>query len=238
MKLSHLIALTFLLIGSNSNAQPKSDIGIRYSGTNLNLFQIEFRKPVNEFYSFRFSITKGRLFSSTSSTSILFHSDTLVVFRDRYQHTNSPVDIRFGIERKLKWNLFSVHSDLVVGYYNLHEAASTRFRITDEYGFMYEPTNYSSEVPTEYLTPYYGSNSWRTQYISGGLALGLSLDVPFYDFILGINAQYTGTIGLPVESKSLQNPANGFEKIGEIQYRHYPSAGVALRYVLGNKNKD
>ena len=107
MKLAHLKILSFLLIATNLQAQPKADIGIRYSGNSFNLFQLEFRKPLNDNYALRFSLTKGRIQIYESASSILFDSDSLIVFRNSYQNINVPVDIRFGIERKLKWNLLS-----------------------------------------------------------------------------------------------------------------------------------
>ncbi|MBK9592588.1 MAG: hypothetical protein IPO32_14190 [Crocinitomicaceae bacterium] len=114
-----MVAIAVMLSTTNLNAQLKSDIGIRMSTSRLEKIQLEFRKPVNEKYSLRFALTTGQNYYIPFSThKTISNSDTVQVYRNANSFITRSANLRAGIQRTLKWNVLSIYSDLLVGYYH------------------------------------------------------------------------------------------------------------------------
>ncbi|MBI3136659.1 MAG: hypothetical protein HYZ14_18440 [Bacteroidetes bacterium] len=239
MKTPHkmLIALLYAVTSTGLKAQLKPDIGIRLSMMYESRLQLEFRQPLNTFYTLRLGASTGHFYSDEVSQKELILSDSLKMDKRFYSQGDQLFDIRCGVERKLKWDLISLHADLVLGYMQGYNFSSSNFQIRDEYGNW----NYSAYPPesglpdTYYTNPEYMDVTSKTHYVSTGLALGASLDVPFYRFIIGINAQAVGNMNIPVAHSYYNDPANELGSKNALKFNWYPSAGVALRYVLGSK---
>src|SRR5688572_10777659 len=104
------LALFLITTGAGLKAQLKSDIGIRLSQVNGGRWQLEFRKPLNAFYNLRLGASSGYFYSTEDYGSELILSDSIKVRKRNRLYISQKFDIRCGVERKLKWDLFSVHA--------------------------------------------------------------------------------------------------------------------------------
>ena len=230
----NMVAIALMLSTTNLNAQLKSDIGIRMSTSRLEKIQLEFRKPVNEKYSLRFALSMGENYSLPfNEHRVLMNSDTLQVYRNTGSFISRDYNIRAGFQRNLKWNVLSIYSDLLVGYYHQNSNGHMSYYVDTPDGISYTTNHPDQNIPQDYFNNQYHFSHWSADYISTGLSLGASLDVPFYKLILGVNVQANGTMGIPVNHRSIYDPADDFGDIDVVKLFWHPSAGIALRYMLG-----
>jgi hypothetical protein len=226
--------LALMLATTNLQAQLKSDIGIRISTSRLEKIQLEFRKPVKEKYSLRFALSTGTNYTLPFFVhKTISNSDTVLVYRDAGSYITRSYNLRAGIQRNLKWNVLSVYSDLSAGYYHQSSRGGILYNVNREDGYSYTTSQPTPHVSQEYYNAQYHDSHWSADYISTGLSLGVSLDVPFYKLILGVNVQANGTMGIPVHHRSVYDPDNDFGDIDVVKFFWHPSAGIALRYMLG-----
>ncbi len=229
-----MVAIAVMLSTTNLNAQLKSDIGIRMSTSRLEKIQLEFRKPVNEKYSLRFALTTGQNYYIPFSThKTISNSDTVQVYRNANSFITRSANLRAGIQRTLKWNVLCIYSDLLVGYYHQSSNGGMTYFVNREDGYNYSTSTPTPHISQEYYSAQYHNSHWSADYISTGLSIGASLDVPFYKLILGVNVQANGTMGIPVHHRSIYDPADDFGDIDVVKLFWHPSAGIALRYMLG-----
>jgi len=237
MKSKNEMYAALFLVFAATGLKAQSDIGIRICSHKANHTQIEFRKPLNELCALRLSASLGSAYRGMPESKGLLFEDSLTIYKNIYSDVTSAYDLRLGVERKLKWNLLSVHSDLVIGYHRQQKYSRTTYFVIDEDGSDYYTLNADPEVPQWYITdPQLAWGNWTAHYVSAGIAAGVSLDVPFYRFVLGVNVQGVGSMNIPVVNRS-HDPANDFGNVDAIKYTFYPSTGVALRYQLGSKNR-
>lgn len=230
----NLFALVLILAATNLYGQLKTDIGIRLSNSRLEKIQLEFRKPMNEKYSLRFALAMGESYSLPfDEHRVILNSDSLQVYRSSGSFISRAYNLRAGIQRNLKWNVLSVYSDLLLGYYHQNSNGRTLYFVSTGTDINYITNHPDSNIPQEYYEPEYSVSHWSADYISTGLSLGVSLDVPFYKLILGVNVQANGTMGIPVNHRSIYDPADDFGDIDVVKLFWHPSAGIALRYMLG-----
>jgi hypothetical protein len=229
-----MVMLAGMLATTNLHSQLKSDIGIRISTSRLEKIQLEFRKPMNEKYSLRFALATGEYYSLPfSSHKTISNSDTVQVYRNANSFITRSANLRAGIQRNLKWNVLSIYSDLSVGYYHQSSNSAMTYLVNREDGFDYSTGQVNPHISQEYFSTQYHNSYWSADYISTGLSIGASLDVPFYKLILGVNVQANGTMGVPVHHRSVFDPTNDFGDIDVVKVFWHPSAGIALRYMLG-----
>jgi hypothetical protein len=171
----NMVTLALMLATTNLNAQLKSDIGIRMSTSRLEKIQLEFRKPVNENYSLRFALSTGENYS----LPFYEHRVRLIRTQTRCKSTvmqvhSSPdaYNLRAGFQRNLKWNVLSIYSDLLVGYYHQNSNGYMTYYVdTPRRRVVIQPIILIHIFPQEYYSTQYHNSHWSADYISTGLSI-------------------------------------------------------------------
>jgi hypothetical protein len=225
---SILFVCAFLLCVTAS-AQLKADIGVRVATSDLNRLQLEFRKPLGEKYTFRLGATYGTI-AYYPWTSVSDANDSVVTTRIRQQN-NSSYELRFGFERKLKWKYLSVHADLATGYFQAYKYSWNAYSVLD--------TNNNWSDP--WFTPGYENldsqfSFARDHFVTAGLVFGISADYPLNNrLVLNLNANYGAFTRFQVGHDEINDFADEYYDGNSMTYHLYPSAGIGLRYVFGQK---
>lgn len=211
----------------------QSDIGIRFTTSDYNHAQLEFRKTLNEKFSLRLSTTVGA-HQVSEYWNPSAYDDSVLTMRYSNEFRNY-YDFRFGLNRNLKWNYFSVHADLAVGYSRAYLSRWNSYRLYDSIGGFTVPPNYMTD--TSQLYPSQNAQIFK-HYISAGLSLGISFDYPLSDqFILSFSANYSPMFRFQFKQTEVQDDLNEFEPSNENLFHLYGSAGIGLRYVFEKREK-
>lgn len=224
-----LLAVQFLSV----HLAAQSDIGIRFTTSDYNHAQLEFRKKLNENFSFRLMTTVGA-HQVSEYWNPSTYDDSVLTMRYSNEFRNY-YDVRFGLNRNLKWNYFSVHADLAIGYSRAYLSRWNSYRLYDSIDGFIIPPNYMTD--TSQLYPAQNAQIFK-HYISTGLSLGISFDYPLSNqFILSFSANYSPMFRFQFKQTEVQDDLNEFEPSNEILFHLYGSAGIGLRYVFEKKEK-
>jgi len=221
-----LLIFALQIVSLNLLAQKNADIGFRFTTSDYNKLLLEFRKPINKNYSIRLGLSTGAN-SFYPRREIIAANDTIITTisnQSRYYD-----DFRFGFERKLPMNFFSVHADLILGYQRTYLHNENFYYVKDSLGVWQRESD----------TAFSGnSSSAYKHYISTGLSIGMSFDYPLSKrFILCLNANYTGFLRFQFSETETNDFLNEFDSGNEILLNLYGTLGVGLRYVFGKKEK-
>jgi len=136
-----LFALLFFVYFSTFKLSAQSDIGIRFTTSDYNQAQLEFRKSLNENFSFRLMTSVGAHKVSEHWNPHEF-DDSVLTLRNSNEFRNY-YDFRFGLNRNLKWDYFSVHADFAVGYSRAYLSRWNTYRVYDSINGFTIPPNYT-----------------------------------------------------------------------------------------------
>jgi hypothetical protein len=225
MILKSMLFMCVILSSLTLSAQQSADLGVRVNTSDLNRLQLEFRKPLGEKYAFRLGATYGQLWYYPW-TSVSDASDTMVTSRTKEQ-SSLAFDLRFGIERKLKWNYLSLHADLITGYYQYRRQSYDVYSVLDSNNNWSDPTFSGLQGMDHNLS------SATDHFVSVGLAGGISVDYPFAKrLILNLNASYIMAARFQFSHQEYNDFSNEYPAGNSFIYELYPSAGIGLRYSL------
>lgn len=225
-----LVLSSLLFFSSQISAQSNPDLGVRLTTSDYSRFQLEFRKPLSEKYTFRIGSSLG-LGNGYHYDVVSASNDSVVTMREKVQWGYYG-DLRFGLERNLKWKNFSLHADLILGYRRIEHQNWNSFSMLDSNNVWtslnYDP--YNSGNPLDVAA------KSTEHYFGGGLCAGISYNIPLSNrFILNLNANYTGMVLFTVAYNETADLLNEFNDGSGTTFELYANAGIGLRYVFGKK---
>jgi hypothetical protein len=221
---------TLLGISAASFAQKQHDIGLGISSMKDQQFQLEYRRAIKELWKFRTGLLYG--FETnflTPGNSIYSASDSVVQFRNN-QYDTYMGGLKLGVERQLKWPVFSISTDLILGYkYHSRFIGTTTYtKEDDDWIFNLMPSDYGGEYYKDHATSiaHYG----RIGFVVGG-----NLNLPIGSkFLLNtfLNMSYFGDFFLAETAKM-----DPFGEIGNPDYmaRIGAAGGIGVKYLLNSK---
>ena len=233
MSLKNSFACLLLVIAATSICQERhADLGIRLNSADYNRIQLEFRKPMGEFYYWRMGVSMG--FQYDYPRRDIFDANDTVVTTRQEDIFGNHYDLRFGFERMISYDWLTVHADLIAGYSTLTSRRWNYFHVLDSAGTQW---NYTTENPYGVIDE---TASAVNAVVSGGVALGLSFNFPVTEnFILNFTGNYTGVMRYAVGQREHNDLYNEYEFSKTSIFELYPSAGLGLRFIFtGNSNEE
>jgi len=187
---------------------------------------------MTEKWLMRFSLSEGQ-WSGYNYNNIIVANDSIVTFREktaRGQH----YDFRFGVERNLWINYFSVHADVVLAY------QKSEYHNWDSYMYKDSLNLWSADSYNGYpITTAFDNSASATEHLLGaGLAAGFSFNFPLADqFFLNCNLNYYGVFRYKISHYENADFQNEFYDGKGMTMDFYTSAGIGLRYIFGKNKK-
>ncbi len=229
---STLFSLLAIATFTPSFSQSRMDTGLRYEFGNDRHLILEDRIPVA--YKTRFivgiSFANGFDDYSGGHLNVENASDTLV--ESRQSHVSRiGGDLRFGISRELKWPVFSVRADILLGYRQSRMGILSEYEHLDN-GFWQPVFQMSStDYPVDYA-------SLRSQSLNPGGSVSFNLDLPLGKrFFVNMFVAPTVAVNFVYSSEIMIDPLDEFiNSTGASWGLDFDMrCGAGLRYIFGKE---
>jgi len=194
----------------------------------------EYRLPVANKTYFTAGISyggKSNYQTNFSGASLATVNDTLIEYRptDTWQ---SGCDLRFGIERQLKWPVLSARADLLLGYRQRSMERNSSF-VELENGIWMTMTEFRSG-------PQYADNTalLRSSLLQPGASFSMDLNLPLGTRLLvNLHAAYIVAGNFVYKTDEVSDPLNEFNPQNGANWGLDIDArlGAGLRYKFGEE---
>lgn len=227
-----LVFSFFLFCASKASSQARPDIGIKFNTAEYNRIQVEFRKPLGEKNLLRFGLSEGQ-WSGYQYNVLTSANDSLVTFREKTGR-GQYYDFRFGFERNLWINYFSLNADLILAYSKLEYHHWDSYAFKDTFNVWNEVDYFA--YPSQSM---FNNSANATEHLLGaGLAAGFSFNFPLADqFFLNFNLTYNALFRYKISHHETSDVLNEFQDGSGTTLDFYTSAGIGLRYIFPKKKE-
>lgn len=243
-KLKQLIVSVIAMIPVVLIAQNNSDIGIIMSTDKLAAIGAEYRKDFKENYRWKIGVFGGSEWYPNRENNIVSSSDTTVIMT-RYSNHSNLVALRFGFERKLKYEELSIGLDLNVGYYNrFYQQSNYGYGIDENGNWVYADILSEEDFMNGY-TPEPGLNrpvaigeydfaQAKRQFLNTDLRLSFNLDYPLGRLFL-MHASFAGVFGMPIYmgSNDVNDPKGYYSATPPSVFNFNTNCNLGFRFKLG-----
>ncbi len=187
------LTLVAILCADLAYSQERGDIGIVISTADNSQLALEYRTAQKGQYNWRIGFATGREYDSEwgySPYRIISASDSLIVY-DHQRNSSTFQTLRIGHERQFKSSIFSVFTDLTLGYQSkIFYKHNSPYVLTDK-GWNFGSFSESDTVGDVNLLPgqdfgyyhpivagYSNYQSYRQHFLVAGMRVGLNMDLP------------------------------------------------------------
>lgn len=233
MKLNKLVILSLALFAlQTSRAQDQLDLGLKVEKGQENQLILELRKPVAYKTRLNFGLTMATD-HSLGGNIFLGANDTILSER-HYYWNKSGTDLRIGVERQLRWPIFSVSGDVMLGYrLQSYSRFSSHTGLNGNSYLLTELENFG------YSPDYAAMDQHRFQ---PGLRAAFNMDLPINKKLtLTTNISHTLSTAFVLATNIIQDPLGEYALLsGPQQFNSYSldfetRFTIGLRYKLGKE---
>lgn len=220
--------LLALILTASAFSQKTSDISFIFSTELQYAGSFEYRKPLNQKYTFKIGLLQGGSITPSPYSvekQFTYVSDSLIIERSKNGMQNNTT-LKFGLEKQMGTSLFSFGADILLGIGWNHESFhNTRNEMNDSGVWnVIQPTpenNLIVDNPT----------SRTTNYFKPGIQAHISLNVPLKDRFF-IHLHFTPTLysAIYMGESNKYDPLNEFDDNHPTTYELTTQMGVGLRY--------
>ncbi|MBK7131188.1 MAG: hypothetical protein IPM74_15440 [Crocinitomicaceae bacterium] len=221
-----VLCLSSVFVLSQEDTVRHGDVGLRFTTSEFNRIQVEFRFPAGTYSYLRLGTSMGFQYNYPGR-DIFAANDSIVTTRQKDLYGNH-YDLRFGFERQISYDWLCFHADAMVAYSSLTKRNWSYYHVLDSSGtdWKFEHTNPYSGVGQD-------SAMAVTSYIGAGVVLGLSFNFNITEnFILNFTGNYAGVMRFGVSEKEQNDIYNEFDFAKSANFELFPTAGIGLRYVF------
>ncbi len=225
-----LVVFFALSIPIDGTTQVRQDIGYRIEAVRGLNHLLEYRLPVkpklNLVLAVGYLSGVGR---DHYTARYLFQTvgDSLVGVQSRLTEEQG-LEVRIGLQRRLRWPIFSFRTDLTVGYTRLTDKRWADYYLLD---------SLDGWNPFFHQMSYTENSMMRTDKIALGGNFSFNLDVPLSKrFVLGLFVSHWFRIKYDIAKVVEEDQLNEFDyfyQYGRMHFDLATSVGAALRFRFG-----
>ena len=230
MKTQTLLYVLLIFSSAILYGQKPAELGIHFSRNNTRNVMLDFRLPVGEKYHLKFGATYGFYGTWPGGSTIISTTDSSYTNKTNYS-SNYHGALNFGATRQFGTSVFSLNSDLNIGFrsskknyreytYVLNESGD--YESATVYGSIFEPPINGSEATNYHL--YFG------------LLFGGAMNLPVGNrFVIELSLGGYGTYYTPVGQKIEYDNLNVIEPNDVSFFNLDVVASIGLRYKFKSK---
>lgn len=217
------------LFSLGSQAQKTADIGVLFSPLYPISAAFEYRVPIkkNEKFLLKYGLSHTQHNDFRWYESEIISANDSIVTERQLGDIKNTFAFRFGSEYQIKESVFSIYSDVNIGY--RHEKL-----FYNSMSYQLQDGEWVSPQTTIYPEGEDPSLSRVTRhYLTTNLRAGAAINVPIGKRFL-LNVYAGGSFGLPIYMGETNKvgPEEDFKGV-PITFDSYTNAGIGLRYKLG-----